>query len=129
MITIAVLAILLVVRLLQGQVINGGLILCPLLLILCWAIIWFRGRKRGDTLLDHRLPIRPISLPNLILAAVIFLGVGTFAYNLPDIKLGTITLFTLIGLGFTAYGLAWLPTVSLVLGVQGYLRQLASRKM
>jgi hypothetical protein len=124
-----VLAALLVVRLVQGQVIGAGLILCPALLALCWAIIWFRGRKRGDTLLDQHLPIRPIALPNLLLAALIFLGVAIFGYNLPDIKLGTITLFTLIGLGFTAYGLAWLPTVSLVLGVQGYLRQLATRKL
>ncbi len=126
---IGVLMVLLMVRLLQGQVIGAGLILCPLLLVLCWGILWFRERKRGDTLLDHHVPIRPLSLPYLLLAAVIFLGVGVFAYNLPDIKLGTITPFTLIGLGFTAYGLAWLPTVSLVLGVQGYLRQLATRKM
>lgn len=129
MIVIAVLAVLLVVRLLQGQVIGAGLILCPLLMVLCWGILWFRERKRGDTLLDGRLPIRPLVLSYLILAAGVFLAVGIFAYNLPDIQFGTITPFTLIGLGFTAYGLAWLPTVSLVLGVQGYLRQLATRKM
>ncbi len=129
MISIGVLVVLLVIRLLQGQVIGAGLILCPLLIILCWGILWFRERKRGDTLLDHHLPVRPLPLPYTLLAAVIFLGVGIFAYNLTDIKLGTITPFTLIGLGFTAYGLAWLPTVSLVLGVQGYLRQLATRKM
>lgn len=129
MIIIAALAVLLVVRLLQGQVIGAGLILCPLLMVLCWGILWFRERKRGDTLLDGRLPIRPMALSYLILAAGLFLAVGIFAYNLPDIQFGTITPFTLIGLGFTAYGLAWLPTVSLVLGVQGYLRQLATRKM
>ncbi len=129
MITIGVVSALLIVRLVQGQIINAGLILCPLLLALCWGILWFRGRKRGDTLLDTRFPIRPLAFSNLLLAAVVFLGVAIFGYNLPDIKLGTITPFTLIGLGFTAYGLAWLPTVSLVLGVQGYLRQLATRKM
>src|SRR6185503_17403134 len=75
MITSGVLAVLLMVRLLQSQVIGAGLILCSLLLVLCWAIIWFRGRKRGDTLLDHRLPIHPLALTNLVLAAVIFLGV------------------------------------------------------
>lgn len=129
MITGGVLIVLLIVRLIQGQVIGAGLILCPLLLVLCWGILWFRGRKRGDTLLDQRIPIRTLALPYLLLGAALFLGVGIFAYNLPDIKLGTITPFTLIGLGFTAYGLAWLPTLSLVLGVQGYLRQLATRKM
>jgi hypothetical protein len=91
--------------------------------------LWFRGRKRGDTLLDHHLPIRPLGLPYALIAAVIFLAVGIFAYNLPEIRFGAVTPFVLIGLGFTSYGLAWLPTVSLVLGVQGYLRQLATRKM
>lgn len=125
----AVLGVLLAVRLLQGQLSNIGLLLCPVLLVLCWGILWFRGRKRGDTLLDGRVPVRPLGLSNFLVAAVLFLGVAILAYNLPDVKFGTLTPFTLIGLGFTAYGLAWLPTVSLVLGVQGYLRQLATRRM
>jgi len=129
LIVIGVLAALLVVRFLQGQLNIVGLILCPVLMVLCWGVLWFRGRKRGDTLLDQHLPIRPLALPHLLLAVALFLGVGIFAYNLPAFQIGTLTLFTLIGLGFTAYGLAWLPTVSLVLGVQGYLRQLATRKM
>jgi hypothetical protein len=129
LIVAAVLGVLLAVRLLQGQLSNIGLLLCPVLLVLCWGILWFRGRKRGDTLMDGRVPIRPLGLSNFLVAVVLFLGVAIFAYNLPDVKLGTLTPFTLIGLGFTAYGLAWLPTVSLVLGVQGYLRQLATRRM
>ena len=129
LITSGVLAVLLLVRLVQGPVIGAGLVICPLLLALCWGILWFRERKRGDTFLDQHVPIRPLALPNLVMAALLFLVVGIFAYNLPDIKLGTLTPFTLIGLGFTAYGLAWLPTVALVLGVQGYLHQLATRKM
>jgi hypothetical protein len=129
MMVVGMVTLLLVIRLLQGQVIGAGLILCPLLLVLCWGVLWFRGRKRGDTLLDHHLPIRPLGLPYALIAAVIFLAVGIFAYNLPEISFGAVTPFVLIGLGFTSYGLAWLPTVSLVLGVQGYLRQLATRKM
>ncbi len=129
MLVAAVLGVLMAVRLLQGQLSNFGLLLCPVLLVLCWGILWFRGRKRGDTLLDGRVPVRALGLSNFLVATVLFLGVAIFAYNLPDVKLGTLTPFTLIGFGFTAYGLAWLPTVSLVLGVQGYLRQLATRKM
>lgn len=129
MIVVGVVAVLLVIRLIQGEVIGIGLILCPLLMVLCWGILWFRGRKRGDTLLDYRLPVRPLALTYTLIAAVIFLGVAIFAYNLPEIRAGAVTPFVVIGLGFTSYGLAWLPTVSLVLGVQGYLRQLATRKM
>ncbi|MCA0458864.1 MAG: hypothetical protein LCI00_33255 [Chloroflexi bacterium] len=128
-VVVAVLAGLTALRLVRGEVDAPGLVLCPLLLALCWAVIWFRGRKTGDTLLDRTLHLQPLSFPNFLLAAVIFLGVGVLGYNLPATRWGTVTPFTLIGLGFTAYGLAWLPTVSLVLGVQGYLRQLASRKM
>lgn len=128
-VVIAVLAALIAIRWFRGEINVVGLVLCPLLLVLCWAIIWFRGRTRGDTLLDQHLPIQSLPLPELLLAALVFIGVGIAGYNLPDVQLGTITPMTLIGLGFTAYGLAWLPTVSLVLGVQGYLRQLATRKM
>lgn len=129
LICVVVLAGLLAIHLLQAQIDLAGLILCLLLIVLCWGIIWFRERKRGDTLLDGRIPLRSITLPNFIVASLVFLAVGIFAYNLPAIPIGTFTPLTLIGLGFTAYGLAWLPTVSLVLGVQGYLRQLATRKM
>ncbi|MBI1276939.1 MAG: hypothetical protein GC179_02300 [Anaerolineaceae bacterium] len=129
MIIIGGLVALLIVRLLQGHVIGIGLIFCPLLMVLCWGILWFRERKRGDTLLDNHLPMHVLAPSKAILAAVVFIGVGTLAYNLPDVTLGSVTPFTLIGLGFTAYGLAWLPTVSLVLGIQGYLHQLATRKM
>jgi hypothetical protein len=48
---------------------------------------------------------------------------------LPAIQLGTLTPFTLIGLGFTAYGLAWLPTVSVYLGFSTYLRQIEARRL
>lgn len=128
-IVIFVLSALITIRWLSGEIDAAGLVLCPLLLVLCWAIIWFRGRKRGDTLLDGHIPTQPLPLTDLLIASVIFIGVGVLGYNLPDVKLGTITPLKLIGLGFTAYGLAWLPAVSLVLGVQGYLRQLATRKM
>lgn len=128
-VVIFVLSVLIAIRWLHGEIDAVGLVLCPLLLVLCWAIIWFRGRKRGDTLLDGHIPVRPLPVTDLLIAAVIFIGVGVLGYNLPNVKLGTITPLTLIGLGFTAYGLAWLPTVSLVLGMQGYLRQLATRKM
>lgn len=128
-IVIFVLSALITIRWRSGEIAVAGLVICPLLLVLCWGIIWFRGRKRGETLLDDRLPPRPLPLLDLLLAVLIFMGIGIVGYNLPDIKMGTITPQTLIGLGFTAYGLAWLPTVSLVLGVQGYLRQLATRKL
>ncbi len=129
MTAIAVVAGLFVLRLVREEIDPIGLVLCPLLVVLCWVIIWFRGRTRGDTLLDQHMPIRPLPLSDFLIVTVVFMGIGVIGYNLPDVKIGMITPMMLIGLGFTAYGLAWLPTVSLVLGVQGYLRQLAAQKM
>ncbi|MEZ4668073.1 MAG: hypothetical protein R3E39_09165 [Anaerolineae bacterium] len=114
-------------RLVRGEIPPGGLFVAGLL-VLCWAILWFRGRKKGATLLDGCFPPQPIAFSRFLLIASLFLALAVFGYNLPAIQVGTITPYTFIGLGFTAYGLAWLPTVSLVLGIQGYLRQLATQQ-
>lgn len=123
-----ILSALLGVRLVRGEIPAGGLLVVAGLLALCWAILWFRGRKKGETLLDGRMPVQALPAPRFLLAGILFLATATFAYNLPAIQIGTITPYSFVGLGFTAYGLAWLPTVSLVLGIQGYLRQLAARQ-
>lgn len=124
-----ILIALLVLRFLQNALDPGGVILVALLLVLCWAIIWFRGRVRGASLLDGRLPMNILPLQAYVLSASLFLGIAIIAYLLPQIRVGEVDQLTLIGLGFTAYGLAWLPTVSLVLGVRGYLRQISQRQI
>lgn len=115
------------VRLLRAEIPSGALVVVGLL-VLCWAILWFRGRKKGASLLDGRVPVNPPPVTRFLLTGALFLGVAVFGYNLPAFQLGSVTPYSFIGLGFTAYGLAWLPTVSLVLGIQGYLRQLATRQ-
>ncbi|NWG16016.1 MAG: hypothetical protein HXY41_05215 [Chloroflexi bacterium] len=110
-------------RLLQGFIPPPALLALLPLLALCLAILWFRGRSRGITLLDGHLPLSP-RWSDLAAALVVFVVVAILAYNLPPVEIETFNPFTLIGVGFTAYGLAWLPTVSLVLGAQAYLRQI-----
>lgn len=126
---IILMVLLLLLRLARMEINSTGFILCLLLLSLCWVIIWFRARKQGETLLDRVMPFQALPLPAFVTAALIFIGMGMIGYNLPNLQIGSVSPFTLVGLGFTAYGLAWLPTVSFVLGVQGYLRQLAARKL
>lgn len=116
-------------RWLSGTVDGTGAILCGLLAALCWAILWFRGRKKGNTLLDGRLPVRGLPVGQAVGAVLIFGAAAIVGYQVPMVAIGGLQPHRLIGLGFTAYGLAWLPTVSLILGVQGYLRQLAARKL
>lgn len=127
--TVILAGALLIIRLVQGQIELGALVLTTLLIVLSWGIIWFRGRTKGETLLDGRIPVRNLSLSGFLMAVVIFLAIGIFAYNLPPINVAGITPIALIGLGFTAYGLAWLPTVSLVLGARAYLRQIQTEKL
>lgn len=108
---------------LAGELPLDALWLVLPVLALCWVILWFRGRARGYTLLDGRIPSQPVAWGSFVAAAALFFGVAIMGYQLPLIQVGEFTQLTLIGVGFTAYGLAWLPTVSLVLGVQAYLRQ------
>ncbi len=110
-------------RALDGTLPLDALWLVLPVLALCWVILWFRGRARGRTLLDNSLPAQPPAWRWLLTAAALFFGAAVVGYGLPLVQVGEFNQLTLIGVGFTAYGLAWLPTVSLVLGVQAYLRQ------
>ncbi|HEX2908495.1 MAG TPA: hypothetical protein VHO69_16605 [Phototrophicaceae bacterium] len=119
---------LLALRWLQLVIPIGAALMVLPVLILCWVILWFRGRATGKTLLDLHLPVAPPAWGHLTRALVVFLVAASVSYNLPLLQVGDFNQFTLIGVGFTAYGLAWLPTVSLVLGAQAYLRQLQVRQ-
>lgn len=110
-------------RLFQGVIPAPALLAVLPLLVLCLAILWFRGRARGETLLDGHLPPTP-RWRDFFTTLAAFGAAAILAYNLPAVEIEAFNPFTLIGVGFTAYGLAWLPTVSLVLGVQAYLRQI-----
>jgi hypothetical protein len=122
-----VLLALFVIRTVQGALQFGNVLLIAGLLLLCWGILYFRGRAKGRTLLDNRLPVQPPSVGLLLAALAVFLIATVTAFNLPLIEAGGVNSFSFIGLGFLAYGLAWLPTVSLVLGIQAYLRQIDIR--
>ena len=113
-----------VLRLLTTGIDLGGLILSAILLVICWAILWFRERAKGDSLLDGHVPMRRLSPGVIVTGLILFTAAAIAVYHLPLIQIGQVNQLTLIGVGFTAYGLAWLPTVSLVLGARAYGRQI-----
>jgi hypothetical protein len=113
-----------VLRLLLNQIDLGGLILAGILLVICWAILWFRERAKDDSLLDGHVPVRRLSLSVLLPGLILFVVAAIAAYSLPLIQIEQANQLSLIGVGFTAYGLTWLPTVSLVLGARAYGRQI-----
>jgi hypothetical protein len=118
-----------VLRLLHGGIDVGGLILTAILLTICWAILWFRERAKGESLLDNHIPIQRLPIRTILPALGVFTIAAILAYNLPLIQVGVVNQLSLIGVGFTGYGLAWLPTVSLVLGVRAYGRQISQSRV
>ncbi len=129
MLVLIVLLSLFAYHLLRTRIDGGILLIVGLLLVLCWSITWYRGRRKGETLLDGRIPPQPPPLSVMLRTLGVFLLVGVIAFSLPPLQVGSITPVVLIGLGFTGYGLAWLPTVALVLGVRGYLRQVGTKQL
>jgi hypothetical protein len=125
---VALLALLLV-RLLQGAIALAALIAIPLLLALCLAILWFRRSDKKGTLLDTRIPLRPLRLLWLLAATAFFFLMGFLAYHLPFVEVANVNQLTLVILGFTAFGMGWLPLVSLVLGVRAAARLTRERRL
>lgn len=111
------------VRLLRGETPPAALLPALPLLALVGVILWFRGRRAGRALLDARIPPRLPPVLTLAAALALFFALAAAGYHLPLLEIGPFNLLTLIGVAFTAYGVTWLPTVSLVLGVRAYLRQ------
>jgi hypothetical protein len=111
---------LLIVRLVSAQIGAFALIAAPLLIAYCLAVLYFRQRKKPGSFMDAGA-----SAPAggwAAAAAAIFLGAGALGYHLPrQIALGD--LLALLAVAFTAYGLVWLPCVSLVLGAQAFSRR------
>ena len=90
-------------------------------------IIWFQQRKKGTTLLEGLAHDPPLLRPLLLLALVLVAG-GVVGYMLPR---GTLTNdpLALISAGFTAFGLIWLPAVSMVLGARALSRQARAMRL
>lgn len=129
-IALALLTTLLVtVRLLRGQI--GGLALTnlPLLLVFFIMILWWARRKRVEHLLEGRVPPHQPQLMVIGLASVLFLSLSAVGYSLPGDADGTrVTPYSVLSVGVLVYGLFWLPTLVLVLGIRAYGRQLRASR-
>jgi hypothetical protein len=124
-----VLLALFIVRLVQGTVDTASLIAIPALVALCVVILWFRKSDRPGTLLDRRIPPRPLPLVWLLITAGFLFFMGILAYNLPYIEAANLNQLTFIILGFTAYGMGWLPLVCMILGVRAAGRLTRERRL
>lgn len=108
----------------QVDLISLGVLLA--LAVYCWLMVWFQKREQGTTLLDSAVPVKESPLGALLVPAGLFLLAGAAGYHLPFENSGILA--PLVGL-FAAFGLVWLPTVSLVLGVRAYQRLGRQRRL
>jgi hypothetical protein len=121
------LLVLLMIRLAQGALPSTGLVIVTVVSILCYAILWFRQSTRLPPFSQALFPpqqFRPVWFMGLV---SLFLFASLLAYDAPEIRVGDFNQLSIIVYGFTLYGLAWLPTVSLWLGMRAYLRQISTR--
>lgn len=117
---LGVLLALLIIRLLNDQLDSFALTAVPLLIVYCLAVLYFRQRKKAGSFMDtgSNAP----AWAGFGIACAIFLGAGVIGYHLPRLVEGS-DLLALLAVVFTAYGLIWLPCMSLVLGAQAFSRQ------
>ncbi|MEP7290576.1 MAG: hypothetical protein ABI835_02280 [Chloroflexota bacterium] len=122
----AVLVGLAVIHLLRGEIDTLSLSLIVTLSAFSIMILWFQKRKKGSTLLDGLGSAPDWKTLALIVAA--FAVGGTAGILVPRGGASSDPL-ALIGALLTAYGLIWLPAVSLVLGARAFSRQARAMRL
>ena len=125
--TLVVLIGLVVLHLLQGEIDVLSLTVIVTLTSFSILIIWFQQRKKGTTLLEGLAHDPPLLRPIVLLTVVLAAG-GVIGYVLPRGTLANDPL-ALISAGFTAFGLIWLPAVSMVLGARALSRQARAMRL
>lgn len=118
--TLLVLIGLALVHGLRGEIDSFSLVALVTLSAFSVIILWFHQRKKGGTLLDALAAGKP-GFAALLLVLVAFAAGGALGYSLPR-GTGNDDPIALIVALFTAYGLIWLPAVSLVLGSRAFSR-------
>jgi len=116
------------VRLAQNQVDTVSLVSIPTLMAFCAFLLRFQRRARGDMWLSTRLPHAPISPVAVVIPFTVFLVAGIAGYFLPRAP-DPDNLTTLLGAAFTAFGLVWLPMVSLVLGARAFIKEIRTMRL
>ncbi len=95
-----------------------------ILLAYCGLILWYQTSARPVSVFSIMQPLAPLPVRT---AAMLFLLGGTAGYLFPFAPDGQ-QRDVIIAL-FSTFGLVWLPTVSLVLGIRAYRRQTRQKQL
>lgn len=107
----------------QGRIDGVAAITSLVLVAFSTAILWFQKRVKGAMLLDQ-VPAQ--RLPGAILPAVTFFVGAVVGCLLPRTDPDGISILVSL---FAAYGVIWLPAVSIVLGWRAFARQARALKL
>jgi hypothetical protein len=94
-----------------------------ILIILCYAILWFRRADKGAALLDSHIPPTPLRWLWIVLALVIFSASAIFSYGIPLLNVLGFNQLSVMEFAFALGGLVWLPLVAAVFSVRAIDRQ------
>ena len=118
---------LLLLRLAQGLIDELSLVIVVSLMVFTALILHLYRRPRDVSLLDRALPPGPLQ-PALLLAAAVFVAAGVVSYNLPRAS-GDADPLGLLGTLLLAFGVVWLPALSLVVGGRALIRQMRAQPL
>src|SRR5690606_27724641 len=125
---VIILLVLVTIQLGRGTLPSQAMLIAMILLALCYPMLWFRRSTRLEIFADHVFPPQGLNPLWLLSTIGLFIASAGTAYDAPKFRVGDLNQLSIIVYGFTLYGLAWLPTVSLWLGMRAYLRQVMSRQ-
>lgn len=125
---VVLLAMLLVVRLIAGELSGGIVVACGLLIGVSWAILWFRRTDKEPMLLEAHFPAVPLPIWWLLPVGGVFVGCALFAYVLPLVGTPQINQLWLMEIGFGAVGMLWYPLVAVTLAFRGLDRQMRTNQ-
>lgn len=126
-VVVLVLGGVLMLRLAQGAVDGLSLAIVLVLLVFTGVILRLYRRKGAVTLLERTLPPGRLH-PALLLAPVVFVAAGLVTYSLPRLD-GDADPLGLLGTLLVAFGVAWLPALSLVIGIRALSRQMRAQQL
>lgn len=124
---VVVLLVLLLARGLNNQIDSLSLALIGTLVGFCLVLMWFLKREKGAALLDG-IGTTPPPMAALLALGLGFSGLALVGYGLPRGDGAQDPVFVITVL-LTAFGIAWLPGVSLALGAQVVARQVRAGKL
>lgn len=117
------------IRIATGALTETGLLLSVIVMVLTALVLWSRRGTRLHMYLDYHLPLIPVHPVRLMLAAAVMIWAALLAYGLPVIGGENFNQLYGISYGFLAYGLGWLPLVSVQLGLRAFVRQFEAQSL